>query len=47
MGSDADEAAYRDALARGDEQTLQRLDHEAAERIRVATKIVDEREGDR
>ena len=43
FGSDADEAAYRDALSRKDTETLARLDAKSAERMRVARQIVDER----
>lgn len=34
LGSDRDEAAYRKALAAGDQATLQRLKDEAAKRLK-------------
>jgi uncharacterized protein (DUF1015 family) len=43
FGSDADEAAYRQALADNDTKTLARLDAEAAERQRMARTYLEQR----
>jgi len=40
-GSDADEAAYRDALTRNDKEEIARLDKEAEHRRQRAIKIID------
>ncbi len=42
MGSDRDEAEYASALARGDTETLARLDAEAEARRARADKIMEE-----
>lgn len=41
FGSDADEAAYRAALVRGDEPELRRLRRQADERVRRAEEIMN------
>jgi hypothetical protein len=41
IGSDKDEAEYRAALMADDHETLARLDREASERVRTASKIID------
>lgn len=42
FGSDRDEAAYRDALARGDTETLARLKAEAETRVAAARRYLEE-----
>ena len=41
LGSDADEASYRDALARGDKAEIARLDAEAEARRQRAIDLMD------
>lgn len=43
MGSDADEQAYRAALANGDTSEIERLDAAAAERMRLAREMLGKR----
>lgn len=45
LGSDADEAAYRSALDRGDKAEIARLDAEAEKRRQRAIKWMDENDG--
>jgi hypothetical protein len=42
MGSDADEAAYREAVNRCDKEMLRKLDAEAPERERLARAVLDQ-----
>ena len=44
-GSDADEAAYRDAYDRGDTEEITRLDAAAEKRRQAALKRMDEHDG--
>lgn len=42
MGSDGDEIAYRAAVAAGDQETVKRIDAEAAERMARAERTMQE-----
>ena len=45
FGSDADEAEYRDALRRGDEDAIRHCHEKSERRIAAVTAILDEQSG--